>query len=309
MAEETSQAPESTQLEGQQAPESNQVEEAGTNEWDVAGKEVPPVIPEPVEGTEPTGEAKVEEDKTVAPPSKPEEEVTPPADDAQEGRLREMEIKISDSEKRAGFYETQYNELLATTSQAGQQTMPPGTQPPAPKAPEQQDITEPEAWENQTQMAQYISHHASKAKDEAQQAVMPYVNRLNANLTALQEAVVKSVHPDFDDVVKTTWDEVFTHDPSGKIVGVKNQGLLRYFQQQPFPQKAAYEYGLGKKAPENIKKGTQEATQKVFDDLNKKPKAPTKPRMTTTQAEKAELDWNTPRAEAEKILDRKGLIG
>ena len=184
-----------------------------------------------------------------------------------------------------------------------QEALPPGQLP--------EGVKKPGEWDNQDEMAQYFDHRAVDAADQAIQNWAsddknPVFNRVNAVITALQDAVVRIGRDDFDEVVQTTWEEIFTLDPKTKeVISVKDKGLLKYLQAQPFPQLAAYEHGLKKQAPEKIKKGVQKATKKTLEGLEKKPKKVTQPKTAKAAEGKVDLGWDDV---TDEELDKAGLI-
>lgn len=258
-------------------------------------------------------------------------------------QVAEMQANLQNIQTQAQFYAQQYNDMMAMVQghQPGQPQ--PGQQQQAPVVPQQQQagptigqgipplpdlgalpqgITGPEEWESQEQQAKYIDHRSHQiaghvANHVANQAVTnffrsqvaPVLDRMSRTVTSLQDQLVRNTHKDYDEVVRSTWEDVFTLDPQGQILGVKNQALLHYLQQQPFPQLAAYQHGLNKKAPERIKQGVQNATRKAIQKLGTKPRGASEPKGGSGAVEGiGELDWETPPDQAEKILHKHKLI-
>ena len=128
----------------------------------------------------------------------------------------------------------------------------------------------------------------------------------------MQEEIVRSRHPDYDETVKAVVGDIFILDPQGNVLGVKNPSLLNYFRAQVNPHEAMYSHGLNKSAskrvPQQIKEGTQKATRETLDRITAKPKGPTMPKGGGSPGEHLNLDWNTPPDVVEKILDKRGLL-
>lgn len=230
--------------------------------------------------------------------------------------LASLRADLGITKKQAEFYQTQYNDLVGTGEEEKGKGAEAGVKPgEASKLSDElpQGIVKPGEWNDQTETAHYIDHRASMlAKPVAEKAIAETVNpileRTSKAVSALQEFVLKETRKDFNETIKGAWDEAFTMDPAGEITGVKNQALLNYFQQQPFPLLAAYEYGVAKQAPKKIKEGVQKQTAKTIAELEKKPKGPKAPKSGSEIKETPELDWDTPDEETEKILHKRGLI-
>jgi hypothetical protein len=70
-----------------------------------------------------------------------------------------------------------------------------------------------------------------------------------------------------------------------------------------------YDYGLTRRAPKQIQKASREATKKAVKKLASRPKAPVQPKGSQKpKGAVAELDWDTPRNVAEKVLAKRRLI-
>jgi hypothetical protein len=168
-------------------------------------------------------------------------------------------------------------------------------------------------WNDQQEMAQYFDFRAGDiAVDLMEKAygetLLPMFNNLDKALKSLQERVLKIQHPDYDEVSKAVWSEIFTVGPKGEILGVKDPATLAFIQSQPFPFLAAYEHGVKKRAPQKIKEAVTKNTTQVIKDLTTKPKGPTKVGSSGVNPPAAELDWDTPAAQAEQILFKTGII-
>jgi hypothetical protein len=92
------------------------------------------------------------------------------------------------------------------------------------------------------------------------------------------------------------------------VFGVKNPALLSYIRAQKNPYLALYQHGLTIKAPNKIKAGVDKATKQALKAIGAKPTGPTRPASSANAAPAAELDWDTPPAQAEKVLHKRGLL-
>ena len=225
-------------------------------------------------------------------------------------RLAELEAKMQQLEDQANFYATQYNEAVGlnqvkgTEKQDSQQQTPPATTTP------QSQVLTPEKWESQTHIADWTK---SQIEESYKSTVEPNMQRLAQQLGALMEFAIKSKHEDYDDVVKSAYEDVFNLDPMGKATGLKNQALFNYFQAHPFPHLAMYEHGLRKSAGTRIKQGVQQATKQTLKKLTTKPKGPTKPAAASSAADKKSYwdssEWEAqPGKRTDKELQEAGLL-
>jgi hypothetical protein len=254
--------------------------------------------PGPEPGAEPA-------DKTPAdqPPAddKPNEEVV-----QLNQRIAQMEADLKQANDMAQFYGQFYQDQIQAQQQPGQQQLGPGQvaegQPP-------ENIINPGEWDSQEHTADWVNHTVQNQLQQGyQQMVLPALQKITSALQGLQLNNAKAGKEDWDDVYGATMGEIFTMGPDGKVLGVKNPALLNYFQSQGNPFESMYQYGLTKKTPEKIKQQVLDQTQKTVEKLSKRPKGPTQPKSGETPKDTPELDWETPPNEAEKILDKKGLI-
>jgi len=313
-------------------------EDANTNEgWDVEGKESPPAAdPSTAELTE-------KPPVTEAPPGKPPEsaetikpegaeegkedsegeegtEEEPPFHEhprwkEQQEKLSTMEVALEESQKIAEFYRAREEERVAAAAipgakQPGAQGKPSPTEelPAGVKGPQNLDATgqplsDGSGWDNQQEMAQYFDHHARQMVDNH-----PYFERTHEVITALQDMVIRNMHPDFDEVTKPVYEELFVLDPQGNVLAEKNKAMIEFFRAQPLPQLAMYQHGIAKKAPQKIKEGVKKQTKATLAKLEAKPKAPTEPKKTTAGGDEPELDWDMDKGAAEQVLHKRGLI-
>jgi len=256
----------------------------------------------------------------------------------------ENDGKLEGLGKQLEFYQQQLNTLHQQL--AGQPTgaQPTGEQPssvptqtPQPAAPAAEPTPlgveipglPPEAqlnrWENQAHQGQYmdarIGQHldhrlASVSQDvetklnhQLETIISPAIQKLGARLANIQEHITKGQHEDYKDVVDGVMDEIFHRNPAdGKLLGIKNQALMSYFQKEDNPYAAMYSYGAMKRAPEAIKEGVQKGTQKVVQKLVSRPKAATQVTGKASGKDQVDLGWETSEEEAEGILAKQGLI-
>jgi len=275
------------------------------------GDDKTPAVPdqEPSEdapGDEPGAEPP---DKTPADQTPPDD--TPPPEVEQlNQRIAQMEADLKQQTEMAQFYGQFYQDHLQAQQQPGQQQQPqlgPGQvadgQPP-------EGVINPGDWDSQEHTANWVNHTVQTRLEQGyQQTVLPVLQKITTALQGLQLHSAKAGKDDWDDVYGETMNEIFTMGPDGKVLGVKNQALLTYFQSQGNPFESMYEYGLTKKTPEKIKKQVQDQTKKTVEKLSNRPKGPKQPKAGETPKDSPDLDWDTPSSEAEKILDKRGLIG
>lgn len=161
-------------------------------------------------------------------------------------------------------------------------------------------------------MAPYIDHRAAQIADHMMEEaytknLKPVLERVNRSVSKIREHLAKQIHPDYPEVVKEAYDDIFVLDPGGHVVGTKNPALLQYFRSQEFPELAMYEYAMTKRAPQAVKKGTQQATKKALQKLNTRPKVPSKPMGKGKTGALPELGWDDPPDVADKKLKRSGV--
>ena len=114
---------------------------------------------------------------------------------------------------------------------------------------------------------------------------------------------------------KSAYDEalkdVFVMDDAGKVLAIKNQATLTFWQSQAFPKLAAIQHGMAKIAPKKIKEGRDKAVKKSLEQLGVKPKGPTAPAVSGTPGvDGVDIGWDVEpgSTEAEAYLDKKKLI-
>lgn len=273
--------------------------------------------PETEEGQEPKPEEAVEEQ-----PEKEEPEEKPESS-AKDSSLTEMQVKLTQMEKMLQFYQQGYNELLQRTRGAQQPAPPPvgehaATGKPTQPGQVQANLEPPPAeWKTTEDVVKYFDkRNQSMIRQEIDGVVKQYVGEIDKSFARVNQAIHsfidRSVKPqlkDFDDVIKDVNNEVFVLDPTGQnVVDVRNRALLQYFQAQPIPILAMYDYGLSKRAPQKIKQAANEATKKTVQKIAQKPKAPKQVKGGASAEEVGELDWDTPRDRVEQILNKKRLI-
>jgi len=184
-------------------------------------------------------------------------------------------------------------------------------------------------WADQQQIAQYMDHRANEIARTGMETaytekIAPVFDRFNQAITSMQDMLLNLNFPTERDkdgkaVPNSGWDpaykealkDVFVMDDAGKVLAVKNQATLNYWQSQPFPKLAAIEHGMRKLAPTKIKEGQSRALKDTLKGLGTKPKGPTVP-VASGGSPKDEVDigWETPAGskESEAYLNEKGLI-
>ena len=246
------------------------------------------------------------------------------------------EAQIKQASEIANFYQNQFNEhLKASQAMRGQH---PGAQRPGQQAGPAQtpgaqaqpggfklelppNIKGPGKWETQEDEAAYLDHmagdivtrHVPQVAMQAtrqvfEQVVTPIIEQITSTMQDLQESYVRNANPDYDDVIKAANEAIFTLGPDGKVFGVKNPALLSYIKSQKNPYLALYNHGLTIKAPNKIKAGVDKATKQALRAIGAKPSGPTRPASSNQMTQEAELDWNTPPRQAEKVLHKRGLL-
>jgi hypothetical protein len=235
--------------------------------------------------------------------------------------LTEMEGRLSQTEKMLQFYQKGYNELMARAKGAPAQP-PIGEQAaqgkPTPQGQPDADLqAPPPEWKTSEEVVQYFDkRNQSVIRREINQVVQQYVGEIDRSFSRVNQAihsfVDRSVKPqlkDFDEVVKNVNNELFILDPTGQnVVDVRNRALLQYFQSQPIPILAMYDYGVSRQAPQKIKNAASEATKKTVQKIANRPKAPKQIKGGASSEQVGELDWDTPKDKVEQILGKKRLI-
>jgi len=246
------------------------------------------------------------------------------------------------------FYAEQYNQVVGKTDEQSGQPTPtqpgqainpqqpavqpfvPGQLPPNIRGPATQYDKDGEpvgGWENQQQIAQFMDHRAEEIANRNMETaytekVAPVFNRLNDSITSMQDMLLGlhfptkkdangNVDPNsgWEPAYKEALKDVFAMDDSGKVLAVKNNATLNYWQKQPFPKLAAIEHGMRKLAPKLITEGTNKAFKTTLKDLGKKPTGPTTPATSgASMQNEADIGWDANPKEVEKYLDEKNLI-
>lgn len=212
-------------------------------------------------------------------------------------QLQEMQAKIDHSNKVAEFYQTAYNNEMRRQEQPNRQVAP----EKAKDGTTEEAIKQPGEWEDQAQMASYIDNTINEFSS-------PILERLDAKLTAYEDMLLKLSHPDFEEYTKDWKDELFLTGPNGELIDTKNQALLSFFQAQPIPRLAAYEWAKARRSPEKIKTARKKGKNDILRELAKKPKGPTKVDGGGVDQQVQELGFDTPPEIADGILADRGVI-
>jgi len=308
-------------------PES--VETDASGDWDVEGKESTEqeaqVEAEPIPVVDPDEKAPPEKKEDISEEEEPSQEAVQTGEEEEEVQLSERETElekenatykaqIDHANKVAAYYEAKANEALGVKPEGEKPTVETPAGKEAPEALEEP----PDEFESTQQVAQFFDNRI-KAQvgslvdpllDQAYDAkIKPVFDRVNAVVGALQEHVIKLLHPDFKEVTKATMEEVFVFPPDGgDPIGVKNQALLSYLQDNPFPQLAAYEYGMSKGVPKKIKEESDKKTDKLLKKIGAKPKGPTKIEGTSKVESDDELGWEETAESRDAKLHKRGHI-
>ena len=319
---------EDTQGPGSAIPDATE----GQEEWEVEGTPTETAEASETQAAEqtptetpteeaPPEETPPEEGQLEKPQEAGEEQEVQPSAKEQEltDEVAQLRAEIENTNQMATFYQQQYNDVIGTQPPGTQkgvteqgQVTPGQTTPQTPQGlPE--GVLPPDQWENQNQMAGYMDHRATETAQTAttqmmEEQITPVFKRAGAEIAAMQDSLVKFVHSDYDKVVEPLLQDLFTMAPDGKVIGVKNQALLNYFREQPFPQMAMYKHGLAKQAPQKIKEGRQTAIKETVKNIMGKPKAPTQPITTSVPKDAPGLDWDSSPDQAEEYLDKEGLL-
>jgi len=184
-------------------------------------------------------------------------------------------------------------------------------------------------WADQQQIAQYMDHRANEIARTGMEAaytekVAPVFDKFNQSMTAMQDMLLNlnfptqkgadgNIDPNsgWNPAYKEALKDVFVMDDGGKVLAIKNQATLNYWQSQAFPKLAAIEHGMRKLAPQNIKEGKQRAIKDTLKGLGTKPKGPTVPTSSgVSPQDEADIGWDAVPGskESEAYLDKKGLI-
>lgn len=278
------------------------------------------------EGDEELGAEEEEGEEEGAEEEGAEEEGEPTEEDAEyEAQISDLTGQIAQRDKLLEYYQGQVNKLsqqvqnLIATVQKGAAKEGPGAGKAIPAGPPAELEAPPEAWETTKDLVAFfdkrnqtlIDRAAQAALQRAQTAVLkPTLDRMNAAVHDIISRAIKPQLKDFDDVLGEVTREAFLLDQTGtRIVGVARPDLVNYFRAQPVPMLAMYDYGLSKRAPKQINKASKEAVKKAVKKLSSRPKAPVQPKgKGKPKGSPVELDWDTPRGVAEKIMAKKRLI-
>lgn len=246
--------------------------------------------------------------------------VKPEEHESLKSNYEALQAELETVKQRADFYQTQFNERYLSeaerTAQGGQQGQPGAQQPVAgaaqpPAGPDQlpEGVLPPEEWTTQSDMVPYFEHSQNKQIQQVyQKSIKPMFDRINQVVGAMEDMVVNSQFKDFKEVTGKVMADLFTLDPSGKVVGIKDPATLSWIQQSPMPRLALYKYAQSKKAPELIKQAKQDATTDLLNQINQKPKITAPVGGGGSGRASAALDWDTPKDQADALLGQKGLI-
>lgn len=292
-------------------PPADEIEEPKETPEETPEEEAPPEKQEE-EQTEETPEEEVEKKEKGSEEEAGEDEFSPEMQDLTD-RLTTMEENNAALKKTAEFYQQQYNQMVVPpTEEAAEVTKQPGKEATLPdKHPE--GVSPPGEWDGQIEMGAYIDSRIKQMAGDSdfnegfKAQVEPVFQAMGQRLMTIAEHLIKSIHPDYDEVVKAALEDAFVFDPSGNNIGPKNQALINLFNQSPFPHLTMYEHGLSKRAPEQIKEGIKKQTQTTLKKIAKKPKTAITPKKSSPKSDKPELDWNTPSDQVEVILKQQGL--
>lgn len=267
-------------------------------------------------------------------------DATPTVEELQ-NTINELQGNADNLQQTADFYMTQYNDAYGTgqpeqsgqavtqqtgaAPQAGAQTteaskLEPGALPEGVKA--------PEAWDNQTDEGNYIDHRANDAAGKIvdavyQEHIRPSLEYVNKAVPEVQNMVAKlefliSKMPDsqkhideFDTLIKSEMDDLFQHDPDGKVIGVKNQALLGFYKTQANPRKAMLDNAIKRKAPKTIADTVKKTTEATLKKVTKQERGATMiggaAATKTVDADAAPPQDASP-AEVEAWLLKRGLV-
>ena len=259
-----------------------------------------------------------------------------------------LEADKENIEKQLQFYAEQYNQVVGKNENVSGQPPQPGQaiKPPQPViqpgAPVQlpADVVGPATkydangdpiggWADQQQIAQYMDHRANEIARTGMETaytekIAPVFERFNQSITSMQDMLLALHYPTkvdksgktdpnsgWEPAYKEALKDVFLMDDSGKVLAVKNNATLNYWQAQPFPKLAAIEHGMRKLAPKLIKEGQSKALKDTLKGLGTKPKGPTAPGASgVAPKDEVDIGWDvTPGGkESEAYLNEKGLI-
>ena len=172
----------------------------------------------------------------------------------------------------------------------------------------------PESWESTNQVVEYFDkRNQTQFNQVLQSQVRPVMEKFDGAFNVMVDRFIKPQCEGWEEILTDVSDELFVFDSKKeKVVDIKNQSLLKYFQSQPIPQLAMYDYGLNKKAPTKIKdgieKGVREGKKSLLTKLSQKPKAPQKLSSEQHSDNAGDLDWNEPTEAVENKLHKAGLI-
>ncbi len=281
---------------------------------------------EPQEPTEPAAEPQNTEPTEPGEPTEPEAEVPDEQlpfhkhprwqqrqkelEDLRSERQR-LQEEIEQTKKVSEFYATQFNERYGAET-AGK-TAAPG-QPAAPAKPGEpetlpQGVLPPDQWKTHLDIPKWMDHQVQKAVREVETKAEKAFNFVSQQFAQLEEAHLKSTFKDYDDVIKSALPHIFTLDPAGNILAVKDQATLNWINSHMMPRKALYDFGKSKMSKQTIQQTVAQTTQKLVEDLNKKPvvtRPPSSGRSTTKST--GIPDWDAPKEQVDKFLTDKGAL-
>lgn len=238
-----------------------------------------------------------------------EQEVSPELTKLQTD-MATIKSQLENAQKIAEFYQAQYNNLIGK-KEPKEEVKDKG------KVSAEDLLNPPDEWGSTKEVVDFFDNRNNSIVEKAfnqryQEAILPMFQRADQAISALINYAIKPNKPDWDDIIKEVNNELFITDPTGQhIISEKNPGLLQYFRNQPLPILAMYEYGKNKKAsvenPKIIKNAIQKGTTDTLKKITQKKKGAINIRSGQEEA-LPELTFDTPRADAEKILGKRGII-
>ena len=324
------------------AGEESDAEKAGETEaTGTKAAEAAPVEETPeAKATREAEEAAAATAAATAAAEKPAAAVEPTVEDLQ-NTINELRGNEENLQQTADFYMTQYNEAFGT-GQPGEDgkavTQPTGTDPQASAQTTEasklepgqlpEGVKAPEAWDNQTDEGKYIDYRADEAAGQAVNAVyqehirpdLEYTSKAlpdAQNMVAMLEFVMSKM-PDFQNhvdeyngLIKEELNDLFTHDPEGKVIGVKNQAKVGRYKTETNPRKAMLTSAIARNASKTIAEGIKKSTEATLKKVTQQERGPALvggPAATKTVDADAAPPQDAPTAEVEAWLAKRGLV-
>jgi hypothetical protein len=225
---------------------------------------------------------------------------------------QKLQEENEQTRKVSEFYATQFNERYG--AEAAARPVVPG-KPAAPKTEESkpdelpQGVLPPDQWKSQADIGPYVDHLVQIKVAKEAEKLNPVFDRINRTFAAHEEEALKSSFKDYDAVIKSALPHIFTLDPAGNILGVKDQATLNWINSHQMPRKALYDFGKSKTSKQTIQQTVAQTTQKLVEDLNKKPnvtRPPSSGRATTKES--GVPDWDADKGQVDKYLTDKGAL-